>query len=132
MKVFCCNIGFCSVTEAELWGMWHGLNIAWKMGIQKLILEADSQTAITLVLSQISDHHPLRQLVLDIQQILNWDWTVKLRHFRREGNRAADFCAELGYALSEGVTELIIPPQGLKQTLNEDLYGVAWSRMSVG
>ncbi|KAH9704953.1 putative ribonuclease H protein [Citrus sinensis] len=42
IKGFSINIGMCSITKAELWGMYHGLILAWNKGIRLLIVEADS------------------------------------------------------------------------------------------
>ena len=35
-------IGSCSVTVAELWGLYQGLQLAWNFGIRKLKVETDS------------------------------------------------------------------------------------------
>ena len=43
------NIGFGSVTTAELWGLFQGLNIAWDRGIRYLIAEVDSQCVSQLI-----------------------------------------------------------------------------------
>ena len=39
---FCMNIGICSITIAELWGLYQGLILAWQMGIRLLVVEIDS------------------------------------------------------------------------------------------
>ena len=51
---FSMNIGSCSVLEAELWGIYYGLDMAWKTRIRKLVLESDSLHAINLVRQEIA------------------------------------------------------------------------------
>ena len=36
------KIGESSVTMAELWGLYQGLNLAWNVGIRRLLVEVDS------------------------------------------------------------------------------------------
>lgn len=43
------NIGHCSVTIAELWGLFHGLNIEWKHGFRRVMVEVDSHCVFQLV-----------------------------------------------------------------------------------
>ena len=38
---FCMNIGICSVTIAEFWGLYQGLVLAWQIGIRLLMVEID-------------------------------------------------------------------------------------------
>lgn len=40
---FCMKIGESSVTMAELWGLYQGLNLAWNVGIRRLLVEVDSR-----------------------------------------------------------------------------------------
>ena len=68
---FACNRGICSVMEVELWGMWHGLKIAWRLGYKNIILEPDSIVVIQMVTSPISNTHLLSQLVMNVQHLLN-------------------------------------------------------------
>ena len=34
------NLGACSVTSAELWGLFHGLSIAWLYGYRRVVNRA--------------------------------------------------------------------------------------------
>ena len=38
---FSINLGVCSIEEAELWAIVHGLRVAWRIGIRALIEETD-------------------------------------------------------------------------------------------
>ncbi|KAJ7961972.1 reverse transcriptase [Quillaja saponaria] len=55
---FAANLGQGSNTEAELFGILHGLNLACQMNVRKLELEVDSSTAIELVTSDREYCHP--------------------------------------------------------------------------
>ncbi|KAE8707058.1 hypothetical protein F3Y22_tig00110387pilonHSYRG00750 [Hibiscus syriacus] len=42
-------IGICSTLEAELWGIYIGMVLAWDLGIRRVIVESDNKEAILLV-----------------------------------------------------------------------------------
>lgn len=42
IRGFGLNIGCCSITIAELWGLYQGLLIAWEIGIRWILVEVDS------------------------------------------------------------------------------------------
>lgn len=46
IRGFAFNIGYCSSVRAELFTTLMGLEIAWSMGIEKLILESDSTITV--------------------------------------------------------------------------------------
>ncbi|KAH9751256.1 putative ribonuclease H protein [Citrus sinensis] len=66
---FCMNIGICSVTIAELWGLYQGLILAWQMGIRLLVVEIDS-LCVTQLLNRKSFNATL-PLVNDILDLLS-------------------------------------------------------------
>ncbi|KAJ8762734.1 hypothetical protein K2173_012226 [Erythroxylum novogranatense] len=43
---FAHNLDICSVTNAELWGLLDGLQIAWSLGINKVKVESDNMSVI--------------------------------------------------------------------------------------
>ena len=45
----CANIGISSVTNVELWGLFYGIDLAWKLGVQNLLVEVDSKCTIDLL-----------------------------------------------------------------------------------
>ena len=55
---------------------------------------------------------------------LHRNWITRVVHVKREANRAADFCANLGHSLSHGEQEIEVIPEGLLQIIKEDAYGV--------
>ncbi|KAH9673087.1 reverse transcriptase domain-containing protein [Citrus sinensis] len=69
---FCMNIGICSVTIAEFWGLYQGLILTWKMGIRLLVVEIDS-IYVTQLLNRKSLNATL-PLVNDILGLLSREW----------------------------------------------------------
>ena len=41
--------GHGNVQEAELWGLFEGLQLAWKSGYRKICVESDSQATVKLL-----------------------------------------------------------------------------------
>ncbi|KAL8143934.1 hypothetical protein V2J09_016966 [Rumex salicifolius] len=78
------NIGVCSVVAAELWGLYHGLELAWDLGYRKLVLESDSAVAIGMLTRQISDHHPLASLARSCQSFFSRDWIFRSNSLLRK------------------------------------------------
>ncbi|CAN1164221.1 Putative ribonuclease H protein At1g65750, partial [Linum perenne] len=73
---FTCNLGRCSITQAELTGAVVGLDRAWQLGFRNVELQLDSTTALS---------------------ILHGPDPIQHQHVYREGNRVADFLANLGH-----------------------------------
>ncbi|KAI5332907.1 hypothetical protein L3X38_023036 [Prunus dulcis] len=49
MRGFAVNLGAGQVLEAELWGIYLELKIAWDIGCSAVVLESDSATAVHLL-----------------------------------------------------------------------------------
>ncbi|KAH9699193.1 putative ribonuclease H protein [Citrus sinensis] len=74
------NLGVCSVTSAELWGLFHGLSIAWQYGFRKVYVEVDSMCVMKLISNSnppINEHFTL---IREIQALLRRDWLTKVEH----------------------------------------------------
>ncbi|KAH9666673.1 reverse transcriptase domain-containing protein [Citrus sinensis] len=114
---FCMNIGICSVTIAELWGLYQGLILAWQMGIRLLVVEIDS-LCVTQLLNRKSLNATL-PLVNDILGLLSRDWQVSVHHVYREANFAADFMASHALTLPLGLHYFTTPPLGRQDLASE-------------
>ncbi|KAK9037274.1 hypothetical protein V6N11_022193 [Hibiscus sabdariffa] len=88
------GIGVCLVIEAELWGIYEGLHVAWSVGVRKLVVEIGSLDAVRAI-QQGLDGRSAFTLVPYIVELLNRDWYFKLEHIRRVGNRLADNLTKL-------------------------------------
>ncbi|CAN1147355.1 Putative ribonuclease H protein At1g65750 [Linum perenne] len=57
LLAFTANLGSCSITRAELWGILIGLRLAWNAGYKKIIVQTDSQVAVQLLTDDSSTNH---------------------------------------------------------------------------
>ncbi|KAH9750277.1 putative ribonuclease H protein [Citrus sinensis] len=128
---FCVNLGACSVLTAEIWGLYHGLCMAWQRGFQRIWVEVDSKS-VTQILENpttpVNEHH---SLILAIRELLSRDWIVGVNHIYREANIAADFLASFSLSFPLGLHFLTKAPPSLQCILNNDVAGVAPSRLVV-
>ncbi|KAH9647730.1 putative ribonuclease H protein [Citrus sinensis] len=83
IRGFGLNIGCCSITNLELWGLYQGLLIAWEIGIRWILLEVDSLCVTQFVASSSSPVNDCSQLVLPIQDLLKREWHVEIKHIYR-------------------------------------------------
>ncbi|CAL1410790.1 unnamed protein product [Linum trigynum] len=107
---FVSNVGYCSAILAELWGIFHGLSLAWNLGSRTLLLETDSRLAIELIEKRVDPLHPLATILTAIRRRLAQDWMVRLVHTYREGNRVADWLSKHSLVYPYGKYELTTPP----------------------
>ena len=47
---FAVKLGRCSVIEAEIWSIIHGLRLAWEKGLRQLVLEMNSLMAANWII----------------------------------------------------------------------------------
>ena len=64
------NIGHSSVTMAELWGLYHGLKLAWDHGIRWLVVGIDSLCIIKLVKKPVDTINEYISLLQSIKEII--------------------------------------------------------------
>ncbi|KAK2658657.1 hypothetical protein Ddye_005190 [Dipteronia dyeriana] len=69
---FALNKGSGSVQEAELWGILEGLNLVWKKGL------SDSQSAVALLINNISMCHPSFSIIQACKVLMNKDWSCNI------------------------------------------------------
>ena len=68
--------------EVEAWALLHELQMAWDLGIRRLIVEIDS-------LSVYNWEKGLKELENSLSNVIqecNKNWMVSLKHVYREGN----------------------------------------------
>eukprot|EP00253_Pinus_taeda_P008595 PITA_08595 len=104
LKVFFGSIGWNTNNVAELEGLWKGLNITQKEGFSPLIVEGDSQILINMVtkIQQGTEAQKVSRswrMVTRLELLQSWlrdNRAITFNHIRREGNKLADFLANLG------------------------------------
>ncbi|CAL8155262.1 unnamed protein product [Prunus armeniaca] len=82
---FVVNLGRGEVIEAELWGMFFGLNLAVKKKVDDIVIEMDFDTAVLLIQRKVSNAcHPNAGLVSSCKRLMNLFRRIKLQHIYRE------------------------------------------------
>lgn len=117
------------VTSAELWGLFHGLSIAWHHGFRRVHVEVDSKCVLQLVSNlntPVNEHFTLIQA---IRNLLRRDWFIKVEYIYREANAAVDFLAFSSFSFPFGLHCFQAIPSNIISILNNDVYGVAHSHL---
>ncbi|CAN1160631.1 Putative ribonuclease H protein At1g65750 [Linum perenne] len=127
IRAFTANIGDCSITRAELSAIVQGLRMAWSMGIRRIIVQSDSQTGISLLHREDTDHQHA-SLISEFLELKARGWDIRIDHVYREANFGADYLANLGHSCKFGLHFLFHPNPVLAQWLRYDLVGGALPR----
>ncbi|KAH9728215.1 putative ribonuclease H protein [Citrus sinensis] len=77
---FTVNLGMCSVLSAELWGLLHGLRVAWDHGYRRLQAGVDNKSIVHLLERAHPSANENTILVKAIQKLLARDWIVHMEH----------------------------------------------------
>ncbi|CAL1377168.1 unnamed protein product [Linum trigynum] len=128
---FVVNIGTATAALAELWEVYHGLELAWKLGFRVVKFASDSQLAIQLIQDRHDPIHPYATLLGLVRRKLSQDWLVNLSHTYREGNRFADWLSKHSLVYPYGMHELADPPPGVVPLIRDDMMGVTFERRIV-
>ena len=104
------NLDKCNIMQAEMWGIFHGLQLAWQLGVRQVIVELDSMSAICFIKYGWPALHPASSLLEDIRRSLQLFTNSSCTHIWREANSVADQLAKHGHSLSMGVHQFDTPP----------------------
>ncbi|CAN1828453.1 Putative ribonuclease H protein At1g65750 [Linum perenne] len=89
----------CVLSSGGGGGVAIGLNLAWDLGVRKILLQSDSIAVVGSIHDAPDEDARHSATVLQIHELLNREWEVKTSHVFREGNRVADLLAHLGHSL---------------------------------
>ncbi|XLT50929.1 hypothetical protein HN873_043533 [Arachis hypogaea] len=104
------NIGRCSITMAELWGIYVGVKLAVDLGITNLMVESDSMCAMNLIGKPSIDLHASSSLIRSIKEILTRLNKFIIKHIFRERNFCTDAFAKMGHEKEAGIMGYVHPP----------------------
>ncbi|KAK8487080.1 hypothetical protein V6N11_033196 [Hibiscus sabdariffa] len=102
-------IGFCSVIEAEIWGIVEGLHHVWRLGLHRVWIELDNANMVRLFERRLLRHGYL-SLLHHVDRMLEWDWEVHFSHVFYEANSIADCLAKYGFIVDRGGHVFSHPP----------------------
>ena len=126
---FSANLGVCTITVAELWGMFFGLKIAHLMGKDKVVLEADSLCSVQICLQNPFGFHSCNPLITAIWNLYAAIGEVQIVHQFREANACADTLAKLGHTLLPGFHFFDSLPSCISLSFFADLSGATHPRV---
>ncbi|CAN1132985.1 Putative ribonuclease H protein At1g65750 [Linum perenne] len=86
LKAYTINLGVCSITRAELRGAITGLELAWKSGFRRILLQMDSTAAISLFEASEPAVHQHALEVIQFKEFMARDWVVRIKHVFREAD----------------------------------------------
>lgn len=112
---FAVKLGNCTVPQAELWAIIHGLRLAKEKGFSNIQIEFDSLTAINFINGGCLACHLCRPLVNEINKLLHDVDRAQVSHVIREANQVADRLANHGLSLEmtckvfDVISDFLIP-----------------------
>ncbi|KAK0595722.1 hypothetical protein LWI29_009351 [Acer saccharum] len=130
LRGFVTNKGVGSVMEAELWGLYEGLLLAWNAGFRKVLVESDSLHVVQLMHTASKQNHPCFSIIQSCKNLLLADWDCSITHVFREGNRLADGLAFMGQSMATGIVFFDNPPCEIVSIFEADFNGLPCLRQS--
>lgn len=96
--------GWDTNNSAELEGLWQGLLIAQEQHLFQLIVEGDSQILIHMATKLLQDSSSSKicnswrraQRLMHMENWINNNRAISFTHIKRDGNKIADFLANVG------------------------------------
>ncbi|KAE8735031.1 putative Bifunctional inhibitor/lipid-transfer protein/seed storage 2S albumin superfamily protein [Hibiscus syriacus] len=85
-------LGILQPTQAELWAIYVGLQIAWDHGFEFLVIQSDSMEIVNLLNKSDAHSSPL-PLVRAIEKLRKQAWVTTIQYISRKGNSLADTIA---------------------------------------
>ena len=110
---FARNIGLCSFVTAELWAIHVGIHMTWDKGFRKVVSEFDSRVVVGVIKGDAVRVDRNYNLIMQIRELLDRDWEVKIFHVYREANCVAYWFANFGLTkdlLDRGTNIITDPP----------------------
>lgn len=119
LKAFTFKCCISSATMAELHAVFHGLNTARQMGIDKLIIETDSLIASNIMKNGSKEepsHHNLAEQCHHMMTAS--DWQTQVHKINRRTNTAADIVANWAIESTCNFSEFLSLPVAIRERIN--------------
>lgn len=124
-------IGSCEAFEAEVWGIYQGLQVAWNKGYRRIIIESDCALAVESLTRDKNMNGLARNIIDSCKSLMKRSWEVRVYHVPREHNRVADALAKMATQNDWGFCYLQEPPRNITRLLREDELGLLRARTTV-
>ncbi|CAI9754113.1 unnamed protein product [Fraxinus pennsylvanica] len=126
---FSIKLGHCNAFRAELWGIYTGLQEAWKNGWRKVQVQVDNSAVALIFNSNSLMSIQNGDLISRVRMLLHQDWQVQILLVYREANSIADHMANLAFDREDRFIWYDDPPSSASLLLFGDIVGVAHPRM---
>ena len=123
------NIGAQSITIAQLWGVYEGIQLAWNLGIKKLLIEVDNKYVVQMMEHEVVRINGHSSLILAIHSLLSKEWQVHIKHVHHEENFTVDCLTGEAWNYSFGFHILDGPPNNLLHWLDYDAREITADRL---
>ncbi|GLU03917.1 hypothetical protein SLE2022_210880 [Rubroshorea leprosula] len=123
------NIGFTTALAVELWAIRDGLQMAFNLQFNYIIIETNCYAAFQLISTASNPHHPHSTLILDCRALLSMIPHVHLRHVFRESNMVPDAIAKKGAQSAFDFVILYNCPADVELLCLADVVGVGYPRI---
>nr|KYP67585.1 Putative ribonuclease H protein At1g65750 family [Cajanus cajan] len=118
---FSCKLGQCSILQAELWAIFHGLRIIKEKGFKEdIIVELDSSLAIKFLNEGCSASHSCAPLINSIVELADMEQDLNCSHIYREANQVNDAMANLSFDIQDKFQIFNNSPHGVVFSLFVD------------
>lgn len=87
------------------------MRLAQDYGFKQVEIEMDSQQAMDFIQNRDGQPATNRLLLKSIQEMLDWDWQVQIRHVYRLANAYADKMANIACGHKLGIVYYQSPPK---------------------
>ncbi|KAJ1401402.1 Ribonuclease H domain [Sesbania bispinosa] len=122
------RLGRSFISGAELWAIYIAIVVAKDANIPKLIIESDSQLAVSLITNGCNNYHPCRHIVHLIRSLIAGNDSIIISYVFREANRSADALAKLALHHPMGLYLLNDPPLEVFQFICGDVMRASFIR----
>ncbi|OMO54559.1 hypothetical protein COLO4_36419 [Corchorus olitorius] len=96
--------------------------------LNRRILWGGTESKRALQLVKWNEFHSLGDLLMDIKEMLRWDWQCHYKHTLREGNFCADKLSKMGCELDADFEVYHAPPLEVVDAFRVDRQSVAFPR----
>ncbi|PNX60381.1 ribonuclease H, partial [Trifolium pratense] len=118
-------LGTCNAFVTELWGVLEGLNLARVKGYRAVKLCIDSDVVVKVLKDGKTRRVVGWQLIHKIQNLIEFDWEVKVCHSYSEASRCADVLENMGCDNDVPWHLFDICPSKISRLLLADVSGVS-------
>lgn len=131
-RAFAANFGVCTSYKSEILAAMLGLDMARSMNIRKLVLQMDNEACVQVIRGKEYQGGECHHLINHCRNLLACsDWEVSIIHTYREGNKVADYLANLGADQEERIRYFNSPPNEISNLLFADIMGVTTPRFVI-